>query len=654
MRTRDVVPKSYRRTAMLSLLAIAACSQPDLPTQPSARLLDAPTDVRPAAPTLLITHSSVSILKGRGVLLGATVSDPANAAQATTPIVWKSSNPSVAAVGSTTGQVLGMSAGTATITASTKDRKFSNTTVVTVLARPSCVNPAPIPDDVTGGIAPIPAAFEDTPLMFRIKVVDDSDPCHRYTFVITEEPISGTLFQVSEDGIPQLNMPIRKNATVINSEGWVTFVPYPHFNGMDSFRYDVSNQNGGQYGFQSPAVFPVLAINDPPVARVWTHLGQNNISITNVILQASDVDGVATTICISDLPREGDLYWGQVSAPDRVVKGDCRPQPNLRYVSRVDGFFGCGPLLPRSVYPRADSFRFYASDGTSLSDVVTNTVQIDYVNLPPVFGGPGRVSTAEDTPVNFTPLATDPDGNLALFVVNHPPAHGVLWRLEPGQPPEQMTMFPTLVIAGTPLQYVPNANFNTLQTGETLTLQPTDGDLLPTCDAAIGIDVSAVNDAPTITAPDQVTAIVAPGGIGTPTTFQVGVGDDALASDLLTVTLRGQGPAAGSVDLADATGFTFQRISPTELTITAPLAGLNTLLSRGVTWTPNGSGAVYGELAIIADDAGSVGAGGVMIGTKIVAVDVTFDTGGGLERVSTPTLTPKGAPGRRPRPTNRR
>lgn len=653
MRTRDLVPKPYQRTAILSLLAIAACSEPDLPTQPDTRLPDAPASVSTAAPSLLVTHSSVTIFRGRGVLLGATLSDPANTAQATNPIVWKSSNPSVATVGSSTGQVLGMSPGTATITASTKDRKFSNSTVVTVVSRPSCVNPAPIPDDVTGGIAPIPAGFEDTPLMFRIKVVDDSDPCHRYTFVITEEPISGTLFQVSEDGIPQLNMPIRVNATVINSEGWVVFIPFPNFNGMDSFRYDVSNQNGFQYGFQSPAVFPVLAINDPPLARVWTHLGQNNFSITNVILQASDVDGVASTICISDLPRDGDLYWGQVSAPDRVVKGDCRQQPNLRYVSRVDGFFGCGPLLPRSAYPRTDTFRYYASDGASSSDVVTNTVQIDYGNLPPVFGGPGRVSTTEDTPVNFTPLATDPDGNLAAFVVNSPPANGVLWRLEPGQPPDEMTSYPTLVLAGTTLQYVPNANFNTLNTTETLTVQLTDGDPLPTCDIPIGIDISAVNDAPTIIAPDQVTAIVAPGGIGTPTTFQVGIGDDALPTDLLTVTLRGQGPAAGSVDLADATGFTFQRISPTEIKVSATLSGLNTLLGRGVTWTPNGSSAVYGELAIIADDAGSTGAGGVMVGTKIVAVDVAHEEDG-LERVKAPTPSPTSAPVRRPRPTNRR
>lgn len=308
---------------------------------------------------------------------------------------------------------------------------------------------------------------------------------------------------------------------------------------------------------------------------------------------------------------------------NRVVAGECRPSGSLRYVSHIDGVYGCGALPARNSFPHTDSFRWYVTDGRAVSDVVTGNIRVEYVNMPPTSVGPASASTSEDTPASFTLSGLDPDGDPFAYLVNALPRHGSLRVLE-GSGPRQITAVPTLLLAAadgtTSLQYVPDADFNTLTQGDDFHSQLTDGSVPRNCDYTVRFDVAPVNDAP--------------GGIGQPTgVYGIAVTDDARPTDVLSIPLRAQGAAAGGIDIVDPSGFALRRVSATQVQFDGTLTAINALLDRGVQFTPNGSGATYGELAIIVDDRGNFGSGGPRVGTQIVAVDVGSDGDGGLESI---------------------
>ena len=85
--------------------------------------------VRVSVTGIALEESSVNIVEGNKVDLSATVT-PANATQPA--VIWSSSDKNVAAVGQT-GRVRALSAGTATITATTYDGGFTATCSVTVV-----------------------------------------------------------------------------------------------------------------------------------------------------------------------------------------------------------------------------------------------------------------------------------------------------------------------------------------------------------------------------------------------------------------------------------------------------------------------------------------------------------------------------------------
>lgn len=623
--------------ALVVAAALSACAGPELPTA-ATPLASAPSRALEQAnhlalagvanPALAVVPASVTITQGRGMPFRALNTDPLSAKQATAPITWSSSNPAVATV-SSTGFVRGVAPGSVTITASAINGQFVATSALTIAPRPNCTNPAPLPTSISGVLAPLPSTYEDTPYVFRLTVAADPDPCHKYTVRVLELPVSGTLYQVAEDGsIRDGAVPL--GGTVTNSEGWVAYVSnkIPGFYGIDTFRYNVIDPAGGIYRFLNPIPFEILPVNDPPVAIPVVHHGDNSVAINNVLLQATDVDNLSNQVdvCIAKVPQNGDLYWQSVLPANRVVAGDCRPFRSLRYVSRIDNPTVCGAKPPKSAYPLGDSFRWYATDGSAASDTVTNTISIAYANRSPEYTGPATVSTLEDTPVTFTLNGGDVDGDVLAVTLFAPPKHGVLLRSDGSQ----VLNYPALFLAPTTLTYVPAADFNTLTQTDDMTFELSDAYANP-CPSKVRFSVAPVNDAPTVLAPDRIGAIVALGGVGQPTGFSMSVADDARPTDVLAVTLRGQGPAAARIDLTNPTGFEVRRVSPLELRFEGTLAAINTLLGRGVQWTPNASGAVYGELAVIVDDRGNYGPGGPMIGTKIVAVDVGFETEGGLE-----------------------
>lgn len=82
------------------------------------------------------------------------------------------------------------------------------------------------------------------------------------------------------------------------------------------------------------------------------------------------------------------------------------------------------------------------------------------------------ITTAEDTPVEFTISATDPEGEALRFTASEPD-HG------------------TIAVSGSTLTYTPDANY---QGPDSATITVSDGELTAT--ATVTITVTPVNDAP--------------------------------------------------------------------------------------------------------------------------------------------------------------
>lgn len=616
---------------LAALLAVAACADPVQP--PATPLRAAPT--APAAgllpvatPSVGIAQTAVTVTQGGGVLLGAVLLDPRSPWDVVQPITWSSSNPAVASVGPT-GQVRAVAPGTATITARVASLDIASTSVVTVVARPNCagrrrravIGPPNSPALPRG-------PFSATPIMFRLPTADP-DPCLRYAFVLTLEPINGRAYQVAEDGTPRMDTPIRLGDRVLNSEGWVAFRSNAGFWGDTGLDYLVLDDLGrrlappdGKPPIRRFLPITVSRVNQPPVARGATYEGTNVLRSLNVVLKASDADGDPTAFCFATLPANGTLYWGRVHPDDRVVVGDCRRSQSLQYQRRPEPLFGCGPPESPSTFPRTETFSFVASDGRAISDTVSSRIVVTYENEPPVFAGPERVATTEGGGVEFRPEFVDPDGDRVLIFVPAPPAHGVLYQVVNGELRDPYVNYPLLLSPGTVLKYVPNPDFNTLTEGDQIRLQGADASgASRDCPYAVQFDVAAVNTAPVIDAPARAGADAVSG-----TFTGTRIRDDARPGDALLLTVRAEGPAAGGIDFTNAGGLPVQRVSATEVRVEGTLAQLNTLLAAGVVFLTAPNGQTEGTVVFVVDDRGSFGAGGRQVTTRTVVMDISTDT----------------------------
>ncbi len=156
------------------------------------------------------------------------------------------------------------------------------------------------------------------------------------------------------------------------------------------------------------------------------HQGENHVPVAQQIgpiqcvedqdcevqLKGSDPDGDKLVFYISGQPMHGELDGldsdtGKVLSPDGKVT--YKPDKN---------------------YNGEDQFQFYVSDGTAQSDSVTVEIKIKPQDDPPVVQDMSE-STDEDTPVDITLHATDPDStpakpDLLTYEIVDQPVHGTL------------------------------------------------------------------------------------------------------------------------------------------------------------------------------------------------------------------------------------
>lgn len=626
-------PRSIASVA--AVLAFAACADSRTPTSPTEPGL---LTVASPAYTVAVSPSTPTIAAGSSVQLSAMLVATARRPMVST-FTWSTSNPAVATV-SGTGLVSGVGIGTATITATPADAAYGTGTSTITVTAPAVACGTPISLNVhapVGVSSPVTTA-EDTPVVFQLTATDEDLPCDVLTFRIDQSPAGGVLYQVAADSTIT-TVPLAVGSKVANLQGLVAFVPNPNVTGtpVGTFSYTTFDAAGQSAG--TTAAMTITPVNDAPVAVAATHPTLNDVRITPLMLQMSDLETPSSVqTCIEALPPGGDLYWdGVVDKSTLVQAGDCRRSSTLAYVSRSSGF-SC--TVDRATdYPRTAGFKWRAYDGESYSSTVTETIAIAFHGVPPVLLGPVDQSVQEDGAVDFQLTGYDPDQSTMLprltFILAALPAHGTL-RYNGAA----ITSVPFAVGASSALQltYAPNPNFNTTSQPERFRLRMADDQSTRDCDYVMNIHVAPVNDAPTIGGPAELFASRATDGTVTPAgTVDLRVADDAEPAALLTVTLRAQGGAAGSVGLVDPAGLSaVLQVGPTELRLQGTLAALNTAFGRGVIWAPNAGPAIDGALVVTVDDGGSGGGDGAtpLVAAKTIPVIVAITaappvTGGG-------------------------
>ena len=268
----------------------------------------------------------------------------------------------------------------------------------------------------------------------------------------TDEDVSVTIHVLQNDSDPD-NDPLTvesitqpTNGSIVNHGDHVAYSPHPDFHGSDTFRYTVSD---GQGGTDTAAVLVRVApVNDAPLAQDDSGATDEDVSIVLSVL-------------VNDTDPEGDpLIVRSVTQPDHGVVS-------------IEGSYIT--YAPDADFHGSDTFSYSLSDGQGGIDTATVRITVAPVNDAPLAQDDSG-TTDEDVSVVIPVLAndTDPDGDgLSIQSVTQPD-HG------------------SVSIEGSGLMYVPDPGFNGSDAFSYVVSDGQGG----TDTGTVALAVAMVNDAP--------------------------------------------------------------------------------------------------------------------------------------------------------------
>jgi VCBS repeat-containing protein len=368
------------------------------------------------------------------------------------------------------------------------------------------------------------------------------------------------------------------NGTVTLSGGVVRYTPNVDFFGADSFTYTISDGNGGT----ATAIvnITVTAVNDTPVAN--DDLASTPINIPVII----DVRG-----------NDTDTEPGTLTVGGIVV--------NPAQGAAIDNGDGTITFTPALNFSGTATVTYTLTDAGGLSDTATVTINVG-ANSPPA-GTNAIRGLAEDgtytlQAADFDFSDADAGQSLAGVRIDTLPALGTL-RLN-GVPITGVTTVAIADINANRLTYTPALNGNgTAYASFTFSVQDSAGgyDAAPN---TFTFDVSAVNDAPAITAPGSVPVTE---DVVTPITGISFVDVDA-GGAAVTVTFSAP---SGSLAAVSGGGVTVGGSGTGALTLTGGIADINAFVAASaVQYTPVANAISNVTLTVAIDDGGNTGAGG--------------------------------------------
>lgn len=236
------------------------------------------------------------------------------------------------------------------------------------------------------------ASVNDAPAGTNDAVTTDEDSAVTIDVLANDSDVDLDILSV--DGVTQ-----GANGSVsINPDDTLTYTPNANFNGVDSFTYIVSDNNGGNASVTVDV--SVNAVNDAPVIENSAGSVDEDgvLSITASMLDVSDLDNTAAEIVftIESLAMNGTLYRDSIalSANDTFTQQDV-----------IDGVL--------NFEPDADafgemSFDYSVSDGTAILSAQSFEITVNAVNDVPVAVS-DSFSGDEDTAITGNVLANDSD-----------------------------------------------------------------------------------------------------------------------------------------------------------------------------------------------------------------------------------------------------
>ncbi|HEY6511973.1 MAG TPA: tandem-95 repeat protein [Burkholderiaceae bacterium] len=259
------------------------------------------------------------------------------------------------------------------------------------------------------------------------------------------------------------------------------------------------------------------------------------------------------------------------------------------------------------------------TDGTSSSNLATSTIAVVAVNDAPVNTVPGAQTTNEDTSRAITGLSVaDADVGSGTMTVTLAVTNGTL-TVAGGTATISNSGTNTVTLTGTQAQinatlaatvsYVPTGNFNG---AATLTMTSSDGSLVDV--DAVGITVTAVNDAPVNTVPGAQTT----NEDTSRTITGLSIADVDAASGTMTVTLA---VTNGTLTVSGGSA-TIANSGTGTVTLTGTAAQINATLASNVTYVPTANFNGAATLTMTTSDGGNTGTGGTLTDVDTVTINV--------------------------------
>ncbi|MEN6369155.1 MAG: Ig-like domain-containing protein [Thermotogota bacterium] len=254
-----------------------------------------------------------------------------------------------------------------------------------------------------------PAGACDTAVVaIEVVAVDDPPAAVDQTLVLDEDQtlaieLAGS--DVDEDAVTFAILVPPEHGTLVGFDpdsGAVTYVPDPHYDGTDMFRFSVCDPAGAcDAGTVS---FVVRPVNGAPLA------GDDQVTVSD--------DAPNPILLTGTDPDDDPLVYRLVSGPTHGT------------ISGFDPVSGELTYTADPGYSGADSFMFEVCDPSGACDEGTIELLVVAVAHAPV-SETQILSTPEDTPLDILLRAADPDGDAITYSIPGPPAHGRIESINP-------------------------------------------------------------------------------------------------------------------------------------------------------------------------------------------------------------------------------
>lgn len=340
-----------------------------------------------------------------------------------------------------------------------------------------------------GTLTYTPAANENGSATVTVSLSDNGGGANttgEQTFTITVNPVNDVpntnddAYSVDEDSVLTIEAPgvlendtdtednslaaVLVSSTIngtlsLDEDGGFVYTPNTDFHGTDSFTYKAKDTELGNVG---TVTITVSSENDTPHAVADSYTTDEDTPLT---IEAPGVLGNDTDTDVGD-----SLSAELVEVDDEPAHGEVELNSDGSFVYTPDADFS-----------GEDMFTYTVNDGQVDSGEAVVTINVVSQNDAPVAAdqtGEDEVSILEDTAITTITLsATDVDNTEFTFSTTSNPTHGTLG-----------------IIAGNQVTYTPAANYNG---SDSFTFKANDG-TADSNEATVEIDITPVNDAPTI------------------------------------------------------------------------------------------------------------------------------------------------------------